>query len=124
MRWLFLVFGSSVLVGNIADLRGFEQTFINETLLGQGLVFQIMRDNLDAIKCVEGHKIYLKADRIVPSEGGMMLVGHDQSHILLPKLYSDQWGCYIRSSMLCKTCGNEDITEEFKNCRNVRRDYE
>ncbi|NGX27365.1 MAG: hypothetical protein K940chlam6_01299 [Chlamydiae bacterium] len=108
MRWLIgMVFLCSGLQGNLADIRGTGQTFINETLLGQGLIFQIMRDNLEAIKCVDGHKVYLKADRLVPSEEGMLLVGDDCDSILLTKVYSDQYGCYIKSSMLCASCGSE-----------------
>ncbi len=120
MRWFAaMIFVWSTLEGSLADVRGWDQTFINETLLGQGLLFQIMRENLDAIKCVDGHKIYLKADRLLPSEEGMLLVASDSSFILLPKLYSDHFGCYIMSSMLCTSCGS-DLPDEVKSCIRVR----
>ena len=108
MHWIFcfaLLF--SELKGNLAEIKERDQTFINKTLLGQGVIFDIIKNNLGAIKCVEGHKIYLKSDRIMPSDEGMMLISDDSSMILLPKLYSDQYGCFVKSFMMCRTCGFE-----------------
>jgi hypothetical protein len=116
MRWLLgLVFFWSACHAHISDIRGWEHTFINETLLSQGLIFEIMNDHLDAIKCVEGNKVYLKADYLQPSEQGMMLVCDGSSALLLPQLYSDQYGCYIKSSMLCTSCGI-DLPQEIGPC--------
>jgi len=104
---IVIVFICSAAHANLRDVRSFQQTFINETLLGEGLIFQIMQDNIDAIKCVDGHRVYLKPECIVISEDGMMLVLSEDERVRLPKLYSDQYGCYIWSSMLCASCGSE-----------------
>lgn len=105
--FILIVFLWTTTHANLRDVRGFQQTFINETLLGEGLIFQIMQDNLDAIKCVDGHRVYLKPECIEICDEGMMLVLNEDERVRLPKLYSDQYGCYIWSSMLCASCGNE-----------------
>ena len=106
MRWIICFI--LVLSGLQADLAGVKQwdhTFINEGLLGQGIIFEIMKGSMSAVKCVEGHKVYLKSDRIVPSDEGLMLVSDDASRLLLPRLYSDEYGCYLKSFMMCISCG-------------------
>ena len=73
-----------------------DQTFVNATFFNKELIFEVMTYNLGAVKYVEGDKVYLKAERIIPSDEGMLLIGDDHTLILLPKLYSDPLGCYIR----------------------------
>lgn len=115
MIWLLASLLFSEMKADLASIKERDQTFINETMLGQGLIFDVMMNSLSAVKCVDGHKIYLKTERILPSDNGMMLVGDDSSMILLPKLYSDQYGCYIKSFMMCKSCGF-DLPEGIEDC--------
>ena len=121
MRWLLLLTCSS-LMGNIAAIKELDQTFINHGLLGQGIIFEIMQDSIGAIKCVEGHKIYLEPERIIPSDSGLMLISDDASMILLPKIYSDQFGCYIKSYLMCASCGFSipDGVHECQHCRSEK----
>jgi len=95
---------------DISEVCDHDQTFINDQLLGSGLIFQILMDNLSAVKCIDRGKIYLKSERIFPSEDGLMLIADDASLILIPQLLSDQYGCYVQSSCLsslssCLNCG-------------------
>ena len=106
MRWIICsILFLSGLRAELAGVKQWDQTFINEGLLGQGIIFEIMKSSLSAVKCVDGHKVYLKSERIVPSDEGLMLVGDDASLLLLPRLYSDQYGCYVKSFMMCLSCG-------------------
>lgn len=111
MRWmicfLFLLQG---LRADIREIKQFGQTFINEQLFQNGLIFEILMDNLSAVKCIDKGKIYLKSDRIVPSEGGMMLIADDSSYIFLPQILSDEYGCFLQSTCMssltnCLNCG-------------------
>ena len=106
MRWiLLLVLSITGLRADIEELIDVDQTFINEELIGKGVVFEIMIKNLSAIRCVNGYKVYLKSERLMPSDEGLMLVGDDASLVMLPKVYSDQFGCYVKSFIFCARCG-------------------
>ncbi len=104
MRYLLILFLMTALNADIRKVRDQDQTFINDCLLGKGLIFEIMAHNLDAVKCVDGNKVYLKPERIIPSDQGLMLVCEDDSLLLLPKVYSDSFGCFMRSALICTNC--------------------
>jgi len=116
-----LLIGASSAWGNLADLKDFGQTFINDRLIGEGLIFEILMENLSAVKCIDRGKVYLKPERIVPSDEGLMLVTDDSSMILLPQIFSDKHGCFIQiitktSLSSCVSCGFLFSTEGTHVC--------
>ena len=115
MRYLLvgLLFVMCSLRADMNDLLDNHQTFVNDYFFGKGLVKEIMMHNLSAVKCVEGAKVYLKPERIFPSEQGLMLITDDQSFIALPKVYSDSFGCYIRSALICTYCAHQYTADEI-----------
>lgn len=72
-------------------------------------------DKIEANKntCVYGYtenKVYLKPDRIFPTEQGVYLNLNDVDYVLLPTLNSDSNGCYVPCVNIfnkCPGCGNE-----------------
>lgn len=92
-----VAFLCSGLSTELKTLKTWDQTVVNDSLFYQGVVFEILQHSLDAVKCVDGNKVYLKAERILPSEEGLLLLGDDTSTLLLPELYSDKQGCYLKS---------------------------
>jgi len=111
----------SSLFADIDAVKDVGQTFFNDRLFSEGLIFDILMDNLSAVKCIDKGKIYLKPDRIVPNDEGLWLIADDSSLILLPHVFSDQYGCYLqiasRDSLLaCFNCGFQFPTDEYHVC--------
>lgn len=63
---------------------------------GDSLVVDVMRHSFGAIRRVVGERIYLKAERLAVTDQGLLLVCDDASTILLPIIYSDQYGCFLK----------------------------
>ncbi len=98
------------LIGSIALLTG-SQTFVNDNLDDEAIITELSH-NLDAVRFVSRGKVYLKPERIIPSDSGMLLVKDDLSTILLPKVFSDRHGCYILCGSDCR------IALQLLNCWN------
>lgn len=113
MRFIVLsLLFCNVLSAGIDQISNQNQTYINEQLRN-GLIFEILINNLSAVKYAKKGKIYLKPDRILPSEQGLMLIGDDLSQILLPQVYSDINGCFVKSSN-----NSSFLNHYFMNCWN------
>ena len=79
-----------------------------------------MSDQPDSIvDCLEG-RIYLKAERIYPTEKGLFLCNED-SAIPIPTLHSDQQGCYLNCAQFDQLVVFYKCTNP--NCRNVWDPY-
>lgn len=118
MRWTILLL-STALFGDISSIRDFDQTYINKKLLAEGAIFDVMRQSMTAVNFVEGHKIYLNPKRIHTCDEGILLTCDDGSTIRLAKLYSDEYGCYIKSFLMCTSCGL-DFPEDVPECQHCR----
>lgn len=92
-------------------------------------------DKIEANKniCVDGvseDRIYLKPDRLFPTEQGIYLNLNDIDYVHLPILNSDSNGCYVpcvRIFNICPGCGREYfISCSTPDCplKQKRQDYE
>ena len=120
MDWilgLVLLFGR--MPSELAAMKDLDQTFVNDDIFYQGIVFEIIQNSSDAVKCVDGNKLYLKPERIRPSDQGLILVGDDDSNLLLPMLYSDRKGCFLKSYITCACCGFK-LPDAILNCPECR----
>jgi hypothetical protein len=101
----------------ISTLKNWDQTFVNENIYYQGVIFEILHHSCGAVKLIDGYKVYLKAERIIPSEEGLILMGDDTSTLLLPELYSDHQGCYLKSYISWETELSKHFEEKYEHNR-------
>ena len=64
-------------------------------------ITQIIEEQSDSIQSFDGARLYLKTERIFPTNHGLLLC-NSQSSILLPSLFADQTGCYIPCVKKCR----------------------
>ncbi|NGX46448.1 MAG: hypothetical protein K940chlam2_01639 [Chlamydiae bacterium] len=95
MQWM--VVALVVAAGPFAVGGKSGQTFTNDSLDNEGVLRELSH-NLDAVRFIPRGRVYLNPERIIPSDRGMLLVKDDLTTILLPKVLSDQQGCYILGS--------------------------
>ncbi len=92
MKWMIVAL--ILAAGPFAVGRESGQTFTNDSLDNEGILRELSH-NLDAVRFISRGRVYLNPERIIPSDQGMLLVKDDLTTILLPKVLSDQRGCYI-----------------------------
>lgn len=75
-----------------------------------------MSEQPDAIIHYQEDKLYLKPERIIPTQNGLFLYDNN-SAIRLAVVFSDQQGCYIRCVQYDELAGFYKCTN--KDCNNV-----
>ncbi len=79
------------------------------------LIAEIVANDYSCVAGYSGEKIYLNPAKIVPSSQGLFLNLKDQEYVVLPMLYSDEYGCYItptiRAASKCPNCGESYIAK-------------
>lgn len=69
---------------------------------------RILTQEYECVQTYDGDKIYLRLDRIYPMPEGLYLHLRGNDFVLLPRLNSDNQGCYINSFEIfnrCRFCG-------------------
>ncbi len=81
---------------------------------------KILANDVACVRAYQEDKIYLQAERILPTEHGVYLDLNGRDYIVLPQLHSDAEGCFvplklsIENHKTCKLCGSKYILR----CRN------
>ena len=75
-------------------------------------IIQIITEQSDSIQYFDGERLYLKVERICPTNNGLLLC-NNHSSILLPTLFTDPMGYYLPC---LKTCRMKCINPECKYC--------
>jgi hypothetical protein len=109
MKWSILAF--LILSSPFAVAGRSGQTYANDSLDNEDLLRELSH-NIDAVRFIYHGRIYLNPERIIPSDRGMLLVKDDLTTVLLPKVLSDQQGCYITGS------ADYRLTLQLVNCWN------
>lgn len=90
---------------------------INDTDYNIELLNKIAANETFCVEKLEEGKLYLKSDRILPTNYGIFLNLNDTDFVLIDKINSDNNGCYVGLIQVlntCRFCGKE----YFVVCRN------
>lgn len=88
---------------------------------------KLLENESDYIKFISGTHCYLQEKHLVPTDRGLLLILDDDNFIFIPKLMSDEAGCYIElasdNSFLFQNDISRGNVQIFNNCPGCGQQY-
>jgi len=72
--------------------------FASETEFNEVIISELVANDPICVRTYVGDRIYLKPERIIPTQRGLFVHLDKRNYLPLSRLFSDQDGCYIHSS--------------------------
>lgn len=82
------------------------------------LIAEIVANDYSCVLGYSEERIYLNPEKIIPSNQGLFLNLKDQEYVVLPMLYSDEYGCYITPTIKVKPDCPDCKKPYLVKCRN------